>query len=172
MTTRFTFLLRALAVALMASLARAMPAVANDDDLGTYVHEGTCDTIRSKVEEIDDLDLDDDDDRIWQRIGGGDPLPDRFWAEDDDVDMSLQSLIDGEYVITVHEHEDSDAPVITCGAIAGELEAGGGLLIDLEEADGSGFEGRASLIPDDDDDDDETDIDIGVWETAAATPGA
>jgi hypothetical protein len=191
MRTNLTTLLRPLGVALLALLLLATPAVADDDahddddhhatgtaatsgasdELGSYVHEGTCDAIGATVEEIDDLELDDDDDddRIWQRIGRDQPMPDRLWADDDDVDTSLQALMGGEHVITVHADEDSDSPVIACGAIAGELDADGGLLIDLAEVDGSGYAGRAYLIPDDDDN--ETDIDLGVWEAVPATPG-
>ena len=178
-------LLRVLGAALLAMLVFASPATAQDDDeLGSYIHEETCDSLGNEVEEIEDLELnhhnddddDDDDDRrdhdrIWQRIGGEDTQPERLWAEDDDVDMSLQELMDGEFVITVHEADDNDSAVIVCGAITGEPDQDGGLLIDLEEAEDSGFEGRAYLVPDnddDDDDDDDTDVYIGVWEVQPA----
>lgn len=173
-------LLRLLGAVLLAALVVASPAAAqsDDDELGSYIHEGTCEALGATVEEIEDLERDhhddhDDDDRreherIWDRIGGGDPRPETLWAEDDDVDMSLDALMGGEYVITIHEDDDEDSTVIACGAITGEVDADGGLLVDLEEIDDSGFEGRAYLMPEDDDDDDETEIHIGVWEVAGA----
>lgn len=173
-------LLRMLGAVLLAALLIASPAAAQDDDdeLGTYIHEGTCEALGDKVEDIEDLDRehrddDDDDDRrdrdrVWDRIGGDDPRPETLWADDDDVDMGLDALMAGEYVITVHADDDEDSDVIACGAITGEADADGGLLIDLAEVEDSGYEGRAYLMPEDDDDDDETEISLGVWEVAGA----
>ncbi len=167
--TRFS-LIRLFGVMLLALLAFASPAAADDhddDEFGSYVHEGTCDALGNKVDDIEDLEQDDEDE-IWAVIGQDGDQPDALWGEDDDVDMSLDELMSGEYVVTVHEDDDSDSAVIACGDISGDLDDQGGLLINLDEVDGSRYEGRAYLIPDDDDDDDDTDITLGVWEVQAA----
>jgi hypothetical protein len=161
-------LLRLVGVTLLAMLAFASPATAvdhDDDEFGSYVHEGTCDALGSKVDDIEDLEQDDEEE-IWAVIGQDEDQPDALWGEDDDVDMSLDELMSGEYVVTVLEDDDSDSAVIACGAIAGDLDDHGGLMIDLDEVDGSGYEGLAYLVPDDDDED--TDITLGVWEVQAA----
>lgn len=188
MTPRTPFMLLRLAGALLlAMLMMASPAAAQDDDddngdeFGSYIHEGTCDALGDTVEELEDLELDhrehgdddDDDDqrdrdRIWELIGGEDPRPEQLWAEDDDVDMAFDEMTGGEYALVVHADEDEASDVIACGAITGDVDEDGGLLIDLEEVDDSGYEGRAYLMPEDGDDDDETEIFIGVWEVQGA----
>lgn len=181
------FPLRLLGAVLLAMMVFASPVAADDDDdddgMGSYIHQGTCNELGDEVEDIENLDgwheEDDDDDddrddytRIWERIQGEGDAPERFWAdEDDDVDEALDQLMASDHVITVHETEDNDSPVLVCGAISGDLDDNGGLLIDLEEYEDSGYEGRAYLIPDeddDDDDDDDTEVNIGVWEVQAA----
>lgn len=202
MTTRFSFLLRALAVALLAALVLAMPAAADDHDhdddddhahgtatttatsgsgdddrFGAFIHAGTCEAPGDVVEEIDELDDDrDDDDAVWQRIGGDDPAPEVLYDEDEDIGQTVDELTAGEFVVAVHEGEGADSPIIACGAITGEVGADGSLVIDLDEVDDSGFEGRAHLAPDDDsddddnnDDDDQTEVTVGLWEVT--TPG-
>lgn len=186
-------LLRLIGAVTLSVLAIGVTVAAQDDDhqeLGLYIHAGTCDELGERVAEIGELELDhhgddnDDDDRdrerVWERVGGDEPRPDRLWAEEDDVHLTLDELVSGQYVITVHAAESARSDVLACGAIGGEVDADGGLLIDIQEANGSGYEGRAYLIPDPDPEDpNETDIYIGLWEaqgagsaTPASTPTA
>src|SRR5690606_4656871 len=126
-----------------------------DDRFGAFIREGTCDAPGDVVEDIDELDdddRDDDDDDEWQKLGGDEERPDVFYSEEEDIDQTIDDLTGGEFIVTVHEGESADSPVFACGEITGEVESDGSLLIDLEEVDDSGFEGRAHFGPDDDDD--------------------
>ncbi len=169
-------MVRTLSVLALAVFAFATPVLADDDDeFGAYIYEGTVDDFGDRpVEEIGELDsLWDDDgddvDDVWRVIGGDDPAPNPLWGEDDeDVDLTIEELTATPHVLVVHEGESTSTPVIAIGAIEGEVGADGTLMIDLEEVDGSGFEGRAHFAPDHDDDDDETDVTVGVWQVQAA----
>ncbi len=156
----------------------AVAGSGDDDRFGAFIREGTCDQPGNVVEDIDELDDDDrdddrdDDDDDWQKLGGDAPRPDVFFSEEEDIDQTIDELTGGAFIVTVHEGESSDSPVIVCGEIAGEAESDGTLLIDLDEVDGSGFEGRAHFGPDDDDDDDDDfEVTVGIWEAGALTPG-
>jgi len=180
-----------LAGIVLVSLLLAMPAYADDHDddqhhdhdddsgFGAYIYEGTVDDYGERpVEDVGELEPlragDDDLDDVWDVIGGGDPVPDPLYGEDDeDIDLSIEQLTAAPHVLVVHAEEDRSSPVIAIGAIDGDTEADGSLLIDLDEVDGSGHEGRAHFAPDDDDHDDDdhddlTDVTIGVWEVQAA----
>lgn len=173
-------LVRMLSVVALATMGFASPALADDDDdieFGAYIYEGTVDDYGDRpIEEVGELesvrddDDDDDDDvrEIWGRIGDDDPAPDPLYGEDDeDIDLTIEQLTSEPHVLVVHADEDHDSPVIAIGAIEGEIGEDGTLLIDLEEVDGSGYEGRAYFEPDDDDDD-ETEVTIGIWEVQPA----
>ena len=163
------------------SLALALggsTAFADYDEPEAYLYEGTCADLESArvVDDISDLDEDDDDVREhWEYIGSGQDMPDGLLAEEDDVDEidgGVQGLVDGEYAVVVHEHESTDSAVLVCGDIEGEVQ-NDSLLIELDEVDGSGFEGRAFMHPDDDDDDDD-DMDIefvvGIYPAGSVDP--
>ncbi len=175
-------MMRVLSVLALAVFALATPVLADDDDdfddgeFAAYIYEGTVDNYGDRpIEDIDDLDsLWDDDDgddvhEVWGRIGGGEPAPNPLWGEDDeDIDFSIEQLMAAPHVLVVHEGESYDTPVVAIGAIEGELGADGTLLIDLDEVDNSGYEGRAYFEPDDDDDDDEAEVTVGIWKVQAA----
>ncbi len=156
----------------------ATSAFADDDEPEAYLYEGTCAELDSAtvVDEIDDLDDDRDDvAEHWEYIGEGQDMPDGLMAEEDDVDDidgGVQALVDGDYAVVVHETESTDSAVLVCGDIEGEVEEDS-LLIELDEVDGSGFEGRAFIHPDeDDDDDDDMDIEfvVGIYPTGSVEP--
>lgn len=158
------------------SLALAFGGAAyadDDDDPEAYLYEGTCadfDNARV-VEDIDDLD-DDDLDEIWAMIGNGQDMPDGLLGEEDDVDdigNDVQVLVDGDYAVVVHEHESRDSTVLVCGDIEGEVQDGT-ILIELDEVDESGWEGRAFIHPDDDDDDDELEFVVGIYPAGSVDP--
>lgn len=156
----------------------ATTAFADDDEQEAYLYEGTCAELEAATVVDDITDLDDDDDDVrehWELIGNGQDMPDGLLAEEDDVDdfdNGVQELVDGEYAVVVHETDDRDSAVLACGDIDGELE-NDSLLIELDEVDGSGFEGRALMHPDDDDDDDD-DMDIefvvGIYPAGSVDP--
>ncbi len=185
MNTRLTTLARMLAVALLASLMLATPALAHDDhddddhhdgtstataasghdELGAFIRKGSCDKPGDVVGDIGDLEPGEDD--IWSRVGQGEQEPDVVYGEDEDVDMTIDALTSADHVITIHERDDASSAVIACGAISGDVHGDGTLMIDLDEVDDSGFQGRAHFDPEHNDDD-ETEITVGVWEAQAA----
>lgn len=187
-------LIRMLAVLALAMFAFANPALAQDDDdddteYGAFIYEGTVDDYGdSPVEDLegleptrDDDDDDNDDDRdVWDVIGNDDPEPDPLYGEDDeDIDPTIDELTSEPHVLVIHADDNPDSDVIAISAIEGDLDDEDGLMIDLEEVDDSGFEGRAYFQPDNDDDDDDddgnddddgddqTDVTIGIWEVTA-----
>lgn len=180
---RFTSTLRGMLAGslMLGGAAIAGPAVFADDDDDfepeAYLYEGTCDALASAsvTDEIADLDNDDDDAaQLWERyLGNGVAMPEGILIEEDDVDdlESAQALVDGDYVIVVHETEDTDSAVIACGDIEGTIEDDS-LLLQLNEVDGSGYEGRAFIHPDDDDraDDDDLEFVVGVFPAGSVEP--
>lgn len=172
--TSFARITGAVGLSLALSLG-ATAAYADDDEPEAYLYEGTCAEIEAAtvVEDITDLDEDDDDVREhWEFIGNGQDMPEGLLAEEDDVDDvdSVEALVDGDYAVVVHETESRDSAVLVCGDIEGDVE-NDSLLIELDEVDGSGFEGRAFMHPDDDDDDDD-DIEfvVGIYPAGSVDP--
>lgn len=163
-------------------LIAAPPTIAQDDDdrFSAWVYSGTVEGIddAEPVEEVGELEMDDDDDRerIWEVIGNGQEMPEELYTEEDDEDeMILDDLLAEPHLVVIHEGDDSDSPIVAIGVIEGELDENGGVLIQLGESDGSGFEGRAWVGPDMDDDDDDDDNDdlevyVGVYPAGAVEP--
>ena len=184
--------IRILAIVALAMAAVAIPASAQDDDdddeFGAYIYEGTVDDYGDNpvedleglesVRDDDDNDDDDNDRDVWEVIGNDDSEPDPLYVEDDEeIGMTIDELTSEPHVLAIHADDDPDSEVIAIGAIEGDRDDDGGLMVDLEEVDDSGFEGRAYFQPDDDDDDDDgAEVAIGIWEAgavdAAATPEA
>lgn len=172
-TRMFTAILLTMALAFSGSVALADDDDDDDDfddEPTAYLYEGSTADLGAAtvVDEIDDLDSedDDDDDNDWDKLGNGQDRPDGLLSTEDDIDddlnLTVQGLVDGDYVIVVHAGESTDTPVLVAGDIEGELEDDT-LLIELQEVDASGYEGRAFIqLDDDDDDDDENDIEITV----------
>lgn len=146
-------------------------------EMGAFVYEGTCDALSPDaiVESIGDLELENDQDDIdeaWAVLGSSDTAPERLFVEDEDIDGSVDVLVDEPHAVAVHEHEDRDSKVIACGDITAMPDEES-FLITLSEVDGSGVEGRAGIQPDDQDDDDDEDeikMVVGVWERGAIEP--
>lgn len=172
-TRMFTAILLTMALAFSGSVALADDDDDDDDfddEPTAYLYEGSTADLGAAtvVDEIDDLDSedDDDDDNDWDKLGNGQDRPDGLLSTEDDIDddlnLTVQGLVDGDYVIVVHAGESTDTPVLVAGDIEGEIEDDT-LLIELQEVDASGYEGRAFIqLDDDDDDDDENDIEITV----------
>lgn len=199
MRRRAVWVVRLLAVIALAMTAFASPAFADDHDdddteFGAYIYEGTVDDYGDRpvedageVELLRDDDDDDDDDvrEIWNRVGDDGPAPGPLYGEEDeDISLTIEELTSEPHVLVVHGGDNRDAPVIAIGTIEGDVDADGTLLIDLDEVDDSGFEGRALFAPDDDvdhdddhddhgdddhdDHDDLTEVTIGGWKVPAA----
>ena len=172
-TRMFTAILLTMALAFSGSVALADDDDDDDDfddEPTAYLYEGSTADLGAAtvVDEIDDLDSedDDDDDNDWDKLGNGQDRPDGLLSTEDDIDddlnLTVQGLVDGDYVIVVHAGESTDTPVLVAGDIEGEIKDDT-LLIELQEVDASGYEGRAFIqLDDDDDDDDENDIEITV----------
>lgn len=175
MTRRFVLAAtRVLGIALLTMAAFAVPAYAQDDDdddqFGTYIHEGTCDSLGNSLDDIGDLERDEN---VWNVIGQGESNPGTVYGEDEDISQTVDDLTGADHVVVVHERDDRDSPVIACGAITGTADENGELLITLDEVEGSGFQGSAHFGPEqDDDDDDETEVTVGIWMSSGATPEA
>lgn len=168
----------------------ASPVTADDDDrFGAYLYAGTPDAVDSAtvVEEIGELEQDDDDrDRLWTLLGDGQDMPDELYLEDDELDddddVTLDDILAEPHMIVVHEQDSTSSPIVAVGVVEGTVADDGSLLIQLNEHDASGFEGRAWFGPesltDDDDEDDEDDLDVVVGAYPAGsveplgTPGA
>lgn len=175
-----TAILLTMALAFSGSVALADD---DDDDVNSeptaYLYEGTIDNIDAAtvVDEIDDLDEeDDDDDNDWNKLGDGQDRPEGLLATQDDIDddlnLTVQSLVDGDYMIVVHADDNTDSPILAAGAIEGEI-VDGAVLIQLSEIDASGHEGRAFIEPDEDDDDDnenEIEITVGIFPVGSVEP--
>jgi hypothetical protein len=153
----------------------------DDDRFGTYIYAGTIDDIENArvVEDIDELERDDDDDleEHWRLLGDGQDMPDDLYTGDEDLDddIDLETLTSEPHMVVVHETEDRDSAIVAVGVIEGEITGDGTLLIQLDEYENSGWEGRAWFGPedyddDDDDDDDELEVVVGVYPAGSVDP--
>lgn len=171
---RASFVGLAGAIGLSLSLALSGGAYADDDKPTAYLYEGTCAEFADArvVDDIDELE-NDDLKEIWGFIGNGQDRPDDLIGTEDDVDdlgNDVQVLVDGDYAVVVHETESRSSAVLVCGDIEGDVVEGG-LLIELNEVEGSGFEGRAYIHPDDDDDDDDDmEFVVGMYPAGSVDP--
>jgi hypothetical protein len=166
---------------LLGSVAMTAPAAFADDDddddrYGAYIYTGTVDALddATVLDDIGELERDDDTESHWEILGGGQPMPEDLSTEDEDLDddISLEDLQAEPHLVVVHEEEDRDSPIIAIGVIEGEIDENGGILIQLDEFEGSGFEGRAWVGPkrDDDDDDDDLDTIVGIFPAGEVEP--
>lgn len=159
-----------------------LSAFADDDDPTAYLYEGTCADLATAtmVDEIDDLDTDDEVD-VWALIGMDQDMPDGLLVTEDDVDDldSVQTLVDGEYAVVVHQTDDISSAVLVCGDIGGEVKDDS-ILVELDEVESSTWEGRALVRFDHDDDnhddDDHNDDDhelefaVGIYPAGTVDP--
>lgn len=162
-----------------------------------FIYAGTVDMLdqATLVTEIDQLELEtherenDDDhegnrdrdrdrDESWRLLGDGQDPPDEFYTGDEDLDdtIDVEALMAKPHIVVVQETGSQDSPVIAFGSIEGDLSADGTLLIQLDEHDGSGYEGRAWFGPEPDNDGDEQDdthelhLVVGLYPTGTVQP--
>jgi hypothetical protein len=169
---------------LIGSAVLATPAAFADDDddedddrYGAYVYAGTIDMIddATEVDEIGELERDDNREELWTPLGAGQDMPDELYTEDEDLedDLSPEDLTAEPHLIVVYESDDKDSPIVAVGVIEGDTDENGGILIQLIEHEGSGFEGRAWVGPerdDDDDDDNDVDVVVGIYPAGEVEP--
>lgn len=176
---------------LIASAAVMAPSlVAQDDDSNAYqayFYPGTVAEIETATEigHIGDLEAEVDlneDQALWARISMGQDMPDELCCEDEDLlsDISFDVLFTHPNLIVVHASDDRESPIVAVGQIEGTVDGMGGVLIQLDEYDGSGLEGRAWMGPETTNDDNQYEVEIVVaiypagdvepLETPAATP--
>jgi hypothetical protein len=138
------------------TIAIASPLAAQDDDAPyeAFVYAGTLEDLESATRLGAIGDLEDEADRDenlehWERVGMGQAMPDELYSEDEDLrsDLSLATIFNDPHLVIVHATADSSSPIIAVGAIQGDVDGMGGILIELDEYDSSGFEGRAWVGP-------------------------
>lgn len=162
----------ALALMLMATpafAAQGTPSALGNHDLGAFIREGSCGQPSKVIEDIGDLSRDRD---VWSVIGQDEQEPGVVYGEDEGIDQSIDALLSGGYVVTIHSRDDSNAGIIACGVIEGAIDSDGTLMVDLKEVNNSGVIGRVHFGPSHDDDDEETEVTTAVWAGTNATPAA
>lgn len=165
-----TLVVSAAALALFLMATPAFAQETEHGDFGAYIYEGTCDNISGEaIEDVGDL---DPDEGVWKVVGKGEQSPDRVWGEDEGISPTLDDLTGKQHVAVVRDDDDEQAPVVACGAIEGAADANGELVIQLNEVDGSGWQGRAHFGPKQKDDDEATEVTVAVWHATGGTPSA
>jgi hypothetical protein len=147
-----------------------------DNEPTVYLYHTTCaDAATSRnATEISDLESDRITlDRVWREIGTSDDRPNGMLGEIDDIDRlgDVQSLVDGDNAVVIHQDESRQSPIIACVDIEGTVNADGALMLDIAEVDGSGMDGRVMIRPEDRDDD-EIEFVIGLWPVGSVAPVA
>lgn len=149
--------------------AQGTPSALGNHDLGAFIREGSCEQPGKVINDIGDLARDRD---AWRVVGQGEQAPGTVYGEDEDIHQSIDDLLSGGYVITIHSRDDSGADIIACGVIEGAIDSDGALMIDLKEMNNSGVIGRVHFGPSHDDDHEETEVTTAVWAGTSATPAA
>lgn len=147
-------------------------------DYEVYIYAGSIDDVEAAtaIDHIGDLERETDMDEYrehWDRLGADQEMPDDFYSEDEDLedDMLLDDLLSEPHLIVVHETDDTNGPIVAIGVIDGEQDEDEGLLIELQEYEGSGYEGRAWFGQDNDDDgDDEHQVVVGIYPVGTVEP--
>jgi len=167
------------AAALMMSMAGAAiaqdasPAADADLAAGTahpaHIHSGTCDTLGDVVFPLMDVTLPE------RTMASPEATPDIDLVAESvtTVEVALDDILAAEHAINVHLSAEEIGTYIACGDITGE-PADGMLDVDLEELNGSGYTGQATLV---DNDGETTTVTVTIIQTAqqgtpVATPAA
>jgi len=146
------------------------PVAADDNDFGAYIYETSCDNLSKDkiIKDVGDLDDENENSKEWKRLGQDATFPSEFYAEDEGLDnLTLDDLTGSAHAIAAHADDSKDADVTACGDITGTT-VDGTLLIQLNEVDDSGFEGRAYFAPKKDKD--ELELTTGIWPAGEVGP--
>lgn len=138
-----------------------------------HIHSGTCDELGDVVFPLNDLTargLTVSPETVAQLPGTpeiSEEVPDVVAQSATTVDVSLSDIISGEHAINVHESPENIENYIACGDITGQEI--GGLQIELDELNDSGFRGIANLT---DNGDNTTLVTVVLMRSDAGTPVA
>lgn len=88
---------------------------------------------------------------------------------DDDHHLTVQTLVDDEYMIVVHADDNPDCTVLATGIIEGMVQDLA-ILVDIAEMNASGFEGRAFIEPEDEVDINALEIPVGIYPIGFVAP--
>lgn len=181
--TRFLRSVAALVLSLAGAFSFAGPVLAQEEtpkaeNAVAYLYEGTCDDLAGAKEmtDIDDLSDEDNQDH-WNLLGQGDNPPDGLGTAQDDAGEGIRDMTDlnsTPHAIIIRESSDADSAILVCGNVNGPINAVS-WIINLDEVEGSGFEGRAA-VQNSADDDERVQITVAIYPAGSvpmvATPAA
>lgn len=145
-----------------------------------HIHLGTCDELGEVVYPLADvapvdgsatpmagMDATEMEEMVASPTTGEEEYEVVAWSETD-VEAGLDEIIAGGHAINVHESMTNIQNYIACGDITG-TPTDGELVIELEELNGSGYEGEATLT---DNGDGTTTVTVELYESDEDTSGA
>ena len=139
-----------------------------------HIHSGTCDELGDVLFSLNDLtatDLTASPETVAQLPGtpeiSEEDVADVVAESTTTVEASLSDIISGEHAINVHESHENIQNYIACGNIIGQET--GGLQIELDELNDSGYMGVANLT---DNGDNTTLVTVVLMRSETGTPVA
>lgn len=178
MTPALLALAVVLAVSLMAAGSRVLAqdatpeentgGMTGDTPRPAHIHAGTCDTLGEVVVPLNELSgtfvggtpMAGSDMMASPEAGMGiDQMGMMRQGSETTVELPLDDILAGEHAINVHESADNIGNYIACGDITGTA-TDGQLTIQLNELNGSGYSGEATLV---DNGDGTTTVTASIW---------
>lgn len=167
------------AVAIAATLALPVfgaSAQIWDNEPTAFLYRTTCEEASGSNNATEIAELEDDRitlRRVWSEIGVGGDRPAGMWGEIDDIDHlgNVQSLVNGDFAVVVHQDDSRRSPILACVDVEGTVTPEGTLLLDIAQVDNSGMEGRV-LIRQVEREPDELEFVVGIWNAGAVPPVA
>ena len=121
-----------------------------------HIHSGTCATLGDVVHPLEKIrmpGLGGTPIAILEPIGSPSAssgvAPDKLGESFTLVEVPIDDILAGEHAINVHESDENIGNYIACGDVAGTV-TDGTLTFDLEELNGSGYSGQATLLDNED----------------------
>lgn len=165
--------------AILVAASLALPALGVsaqswDNEPTAYLYRTTCAEAETSRNATEIAELEDDRitlRRVWSEIGTGGDRPNGMWGEIDDIDHlgNVQSLVNDDYAVVIHQDDSRRSPIIACVDVEGTVTPEGTLLLDIAQVDNSGMEGRV-LIRQVEREPDELEFAIGIWNAGAVPP--
>lgn len=164
----------AIVVAAISMSAMGASAQRWDLDPTAYLYHTTCEDAATSRNATEIGELEDDRitlRRVWREIGTGGDRPNGMYGEIEDIDRirDVQTLIDGDFSVVIHQDDSTRSPIIACVDVEGTLSADGNIMLQLETVDDSGFDGRVLIRPEDDDDD-EVEFIVALFPASVVEP--
>lgn len=157
-----------------AAQGAATPTMGETTPHPAHIHKGTCDTLGDVVFPLNNLVAPGTEaspvagmeaSPVASPVPGGNAVVSESTTT---VKVALNDIISGGHAINVHESMENIQNYIACGDVTGTA-TGGQLQIDLQELNGSGYMGQATLK---DNGDGTTTVTVLLMHTGAATPAA